>query len=69
MGWAALVASLLFVAVHGFDTDAGKVDITVLGVWPQEPGGLVPVWMREKTGSGLLPVIAHNGVDGIFTVI
>lgn len=50
-GWAGLLVTLAFVALHGIG--AG----TLTGVLPL---ALLCLWLRQRTGSLLLPIVAHN---------
>ena len=69
MGWGALVSSVAFGLTHalgyadgGFSFDATAMALT---------GGpaLLLVWLREKTGSLLLPILLHNFANSIFHLI
>ncbi len=51
LGWGALVVTLVFWALHGFSLG------TALGVLP---AALLYAWLRARSGSLLLPVLAHN---------
>jgi membrane protease YdiL (CAAX protease family) len=51
VGWGGVVVTLLFVALHG--PRAGLL----LGVLP---AALLYLWLRARTGSLLLPIVAHN---------
>lgn len=67
LGYGALIVSLLFAFGHGlvFNTYQGAVDIVIN--W--EPMiipfyfAIVVVWMRERTGSVLIPIFFHNLVN------
>jgi membrane protease YdiL (CAAX protease family) len=50
-GYGALVVTALFGLLHGFQLG------TLLGVWP---AALLYLWLRARTGSLLVPVLAHN---------
>lgn len=69
MGWAAVVTSLAFGLDHafGYGTDGFSFDPLTLAL----TGGpaLILVWLREKTGSLLLPVVLHNFANTIFMVL
>ena len=51
VGWAAVVVTLVFLALHG--VTAG----TLLGV---TPAALLYLWLRARTGSLVAPVVVHN---------
>jgi hypothetical protein len=56
LGWGALIASLLFLALHARSGGA------LLGVLPL---ALVLPWLRARTGSLLWPVFLHNGWNAL----
>ena len=68
IGYGGLLTSLLFGLVHsleyagGFDFDPGSFAITALP-------SLILLWLRERTGSLLFPVAAHNVANGAFVII
>jgi uncharacterized protein len=51
LGWGGVVVTLVFVALHGVRIG------TLLGVLP---AALLTLWLRARTGSLVLPVVAHN---------
>jgi hypothetical protein len=51
IGWSGLLVTLSFLALHGISLG------TVLGVLP---AALLYLWLRQRTGSLLLPIAAHN---------
>lgn len=51
IGWGGLLVTLAFLALHGISLG------TVLGVLP---AALLYLWLRQRTGSLLLPIVAHN---------
>jgi len=51
IGWGGLLVTLSFLALHGISLG------TVLGVLP---AALLYLWLRQRTGSLLLPIVAHN---------
>ena len=51
IGWGGLLVTLAFLALHGISLG------TVLGVLP---AALLYLWLRHRTGSLLLPIVAHN---------
>ncbi|MEM1106645.1 MAG: CPBP family intramembrane glutamic endopeptidase [Pseudomonadota bacterium] len=67
MGWAALITSILFGAVHGVAFDDGVFQFTL--PWSQTLSGLVLVWIRERTGSVILPILGHNYGNAIFLMV
>lgn len=69
MGWAAIVTSLAFGLDHafGYGADGFRFDPLTLAL----TGGpaLILVWLREKTGSLLLPVLLHNYANVVFMAV
>jgi membrane protease YdiL (CAAX protease family) len=51
IGWGGLLVTLAFLALHGISLG------TVLGVLP---AALLYLWLRQRTGSLLVPIAAHN---------
>jgi membrane protease YdiL (CAAX protease family) len=51
IGWGGLLVTLAFLALHGISLG------TVIGVLP---AALLYLWLRQRTGSLLLPIVAHN---------
>lgn len=60
-GWGALLSSLVFGLAHAVSYSAAEgfaVDPVYLGLTAIP--SLLAVWLRERTGSLLLPIVAHN---------
>ncbi|WP_296719326.1 CPBP family intramembrane glutamic endopeptidase [Erythrobacter sp.] len=60
-GWGALLSSLVFGLAHAFSYSAGEgfaIDPVYLALTAIP--SLLAVWLRERTGSLLLPIAAHN---------
>ncbi len=69
IGFGGLLTSVLFGLVHafgygdvGFSFDAMTFAITALP-------SLILLWLRERTGSLVFPILAHNMANGVFTLI
>lgn len=69
MGWGALVSSFAFGLTHalgyadgGFSVDATALALTGLPA-------LLLVWIREKTGSVVLPILLHNFGNSIYHLV
>ncbi len=61
MGYASIVVTLMFALSHGLSiTHNFQVNFNFYSMLIPFIFGLVVVWMRERTGSILLPVIFHN---------
>jgi len=70
MGWSAVVTSILFGLWHGLDVSsrfAVSVDIAPM-VIPMA-GGFVLAWCRARSGSILLPIAAHAGMNEVANLI
>jgi membrane protease YdiL (CAAX protease family) len=70
VGWGWIIASLVFWAPHAFRVDS---DLHVSFYWPtltmQLVAGFTFGWLRERTGSLLPPMIAHNLVNVLWTLM
>lgn len=69
MGWAAVLTSLAFGLDHalGYGADGFSFDPLALAL----TGGpiLLLAWLRERTGSLVLPILLHNYANTIFMVV
>lgn len=69
IGWAAVLTSLTFGLDHacGYSDGAFSFDALTLAL----TGGpaLILVWLREKTGSVLLPILLHNYANTVSMVL
>lgn len=66
-GWSALLTSLLFGLAHAFSyTAAEGVSLDAMVMAMTFVPSFLAVWMRERSGSLLLPVVAHNFGNSIF---
>lgn len=64
LGWSAIVTSLLFGLCHGLDVSARftfSVDFGPMAI--PLVGGFVLAWCRARSGSVLLPIMAHAGMN------
>lgn len=66
-GWSALLTSLLFGLAHAFSysSDDGVSFDAIIMALTFIPSFLA-VWMRERSGSLLLPIVMHNFGNSIF---
>jgi membrane protease YdiL (CAAX protease family) len=60
LGWGAILSSVLFGLTHAFAFDDGGFAFDTLYFLLTAVPALLLVWMRERTGSLLLPVLLHN---------
>ena len=67
VGWGVIVTSLLFGLLHGFWFD-NTLTIHIEGIVLRNAmfSGLIFAWLRERTGSLLIPVVAHGLEDFLF---
>lgn len=60
LGWGAILSSILFGLTHAFGFDDGSFAFDPLYFLLTAVPALLLVWMRERTGSLLLPILLHN---------
>ncbi len=66
-GWGVIITSVLFGLLHGFWLDSNlSVHIEVIALRNATISGLIFAWIRVRTGSLLMPVIAHGVEDVLF---
>ena len=68
IGWGGLITSVLFGVIHALAFDDGAWSFDWMTFAMTGVPSLILLWLREKTGSILLPVIAHNVANGAFTL-
>lgn len=65
--WGIIVTSLLFGLIHGFWVDHNLVvHIEVIALRNATVSGFVFAWLRIRTGSLAMPVLAHGLEDLLF---
>ena len=69
MGWGALLSSLAFALVHALGYDDGAFSFDAIAMATTGSAALLLVWLREKSGSVLLPVVMHNYGNAIFLLV
>ena len=69
MGWGAVLTSLAFGLVHALGYDDGAFTFSAVAMATTGVSALLLVWIREKTGSLLLPVLLHNFGNAIFLLV
>ena len=69
IGYGGLLTSLLFGLAHGLGYSEGSFQFDSMTFAVTGIPSLVLLWLREKTGSLLLPVLGHSASNGLFTVI
>ena len=69
MGWGAVLSSLAFGLTHALGYADGGFTFEPLLMATTSVSALLLVWLREKTGSVLLPILLHNYGNAIFMLI
>lgn len=69
MGWGAVLSSLAFGLTHALGYADGGFTFEPLLMATTGVSALLLVWLREKTGSVLLPIFLHNYGNAIFMLI
>lgn len=59
IGWGGVVTAVLFGVIHALSWEGGVAFSTEAMLWTGVPG-IVLLWLRERTGSLVLPIVAHN---------
>lgn len=68
-GWGALLSCVIFGLAHGFGYSAGAFSFDPLIFALTGGPALILVWIRERTGSLVLPVLLHNFANSIGLLI
>lgn len=63
--YGGMLALVLYAVIHGVRIDNGGLSLAVFGVGLTFFYGAVFLWVRERSGSLLLPVLAHNLVNTV----
>ena len=69
MGWGAVLSSLAFGLTHALGYADGAFTFEPLLMASTGVSALLLVWLREKTGSVLLPILLHNYGNAIFMLL
>lgn len=70
VGWSAVVTSIIFGLWHGLDVSAHfRISLEVAPMVIPTLGGFVLVWCRARSGSLVLPIVAHSGMNEIANLI
>lgn len=64
-GWGAVLSSLLFGLAHGFSFGANGFSVDLVAIALTGGPALILVWVRERTGSVLWPILLHNFANSI----
>ena len=68
IGYGGVLTSLLFGITHALSFKAGAVDFDLMTFAMTGLPAFLLLWLRERTGSLVLPVIAHNIANGASTL-
>ncbi len=68
-GWGVVLASLLFGLVHGLSYDQGAFHFDALNMLQASLPSFLVYWIRQKTGSLLIPALLHNFGNTISLVL
>ena len=68
IGYGGLLTSVLFGLAHALDYGGGSLSFDGMSFLITGVPSLLLLWLRERTGSVLLPIIAHNIANGASTV-
>ena len=64
LGWSTVVTSIIFGLWHGLDVSSHlKVSLDIAPMVIPMLGGLVLAWCRARSGTLLLPILAHTGMN------
>ena len=59
-GWGFWLVVVMFGLLHGVTADSGEVQISFGAIVATGFTGFVLTWMRERTGSLVVPILFHN---------
>lgn len=70
LGWGAVVSSLVFGLWHGLDvSSSGQLSLAIPPLVIPTLGGFVLAWCRARSGSLVLPVLVHAGMNEVANLI
>ena len=69
MGWGAVITSVAFGLAHALGYQDGAFTFDAMTMALTGLPALLLVWLKEKTGSLLLPVVMHNFANAISMLI
>ena len=59
-GWGFWLAVAIFGLIHGVTVQGGELAVNLLAILGTGFMGFVLTWMRERTGSLVIPIVFHN---------
>ncbi|MES2059204.1 MAG: CPBP family intramembrane glutamic endopeptidase [Pseudomonadota bacterium] len=69
LGWGALLSCVAFGLGHAFDYSHNGWSFDLMSMALTALPAFILVWLRERTGSLVLPVLLHNFGNSIFLVL
>lgn len=67
VGWGVIVSSFLFGLLHGLWLDGSlALHVDVIALRNTAISGFIFAWLRERTGSLVMPILAHGLEDVLF---
>jgi membrane protease YdiL (CAAX protease family) len=67
IGWGVILSSILFSLLHGFWFDSDfSIHVDLIALENSFFSGFIFAWLRERTGSLVMPMIAHGLEDFLF---
>lgn len=68
IGWGGLLSTVAFGLIHALFYGNDGVSFDAVAFAMTAGPALLLLWMRERTGSLVVPVLAHNVVNGVFVL-
>ena len=65
LGWGGLLAAVAFGLAHGLDVSGGVPSFDAMSFALTAIPSFALLWLRERTGSLLLPIVLHNFANAI----
>ncbi len=59
-GWGAVLSCAMFGTAHAFDYSQGHFSLDLMTMALTALPAFIGVWLRERTGSLVLPIVLHN---------
>ncbi len=69
IGYGGLLTSVLFGLAHSLSFANGGFEFDLFSFLITGVPSLILLWLRERTGSLLLPIIGHCASNGLFTIL
>lgn len=69
LGWGDILSCLLFGMAHAFEYSDGRFSFDAMAMAATAIPSFALLWMRERTGSLLLPIVMHNFANSIGHVL